>query len=200
MSSDVIIRAFSSPSRVASSSGAELRGDDVEVRASNDVGGSEMVSTDNGGRLSCKSDKPSLLAARLALLYNSEAATALELTGCRGSVASAADLVDLRAPVSSLTEVALNIGAFNCVTFLGDIFGGRLKVFGVSWEPWLPLEDRCEALRVRGEVSGEQGFLNSFRSTLVFRFPTVKELVLSYHGNTWILPGEVFQLVSGARN
>ena len=131
ISSDVIIRAFSSPSRVASSSGAELRGDDVEVRASNDVGGSEIVSADNGGRLSCKSGKPSLLAARLALLYNSEAATALELTRCRGSVASAADLVDLRAPVSSLMEVALNIGAFNCVAFLGDIFGGRLKVFGV---------------------------------------------------------------------
>ena len=122
ISSDVIIRAFSSSSKVASSSGAELRGDDVEVRASNDVGGSEIVSTDNEGRLSCKSGKPSLLAARLALLYKSEAATALELTGCRGSVVNAADLVDLRAPVSSVTEVALNIGAFNCVTFLGDIF------------------------------------------------------------------------------
>lgn len=181
MSSDVIIRAFSSPSRVTSSSGAELRGDDVEVRASNDVGGSEIVSTDNGGCLSCKSGKPSLLAARLALLYNSELASALELTGCRGSVASAADLVDLRTPVSSLPEVALNIGAFSCVTFLGDTFGGRLKTFGVPWEPWLSLEDRCEALRVRGELSVEEGFLNSFRSTLVFRLPTVKESILSQY-------------------
>lgn len=81
MSSDVIIRAFSSPPRVASSSGTELRGDDIEVPASNDVEGSETVSTDNGGCLSCKSDKPSLLAAMLALLYISDAASALESTG-----------------------------------------------------------------------------------------------------------------------
>lgn len=162
---------------MVSSSGAELRGDDVEVRASNDVGGSEIVSTDNGGRLSCKSGNPSLLAARLALLYSSVVASALESTGLRGSVASVADLVDLRAP-ASLTEVVLNIGASNGVAFLGDGFGGRLKVFGVSWEPWLFLEDRCEALRVRGEFSVE-GFLNSFLSTFVFRFPTVKKSVLS---------------------
>ena len=180
MSSDVIILIFSSPSRVDSSSGAELRGDDVEVRASNDVGGSEIVSTDNGGRLSCKSGKPSLLAARLALLYNSEAVSTLELTGCRGSVASAADLVDLRAPASSPTEVVLNIGAFNGVTFLGDTFGGCLKVFGVPWEPWLSLEDRCEALRVRGELSVEEGFLNSFLSTLGLGLPTAKKSVLSH--------------------
>ncbi len=81
MSSDVIIRAFASPSGVASSSGTELRGDDVEVPASNDVEGSEIVATDNGGCLSCKSDKPSLLAATLALLYNSDVASALESTG-----------------------------------------------------------------------------------------------------------------------
>ena len=178
MSSDVIIRPFSSPSIGVSSSGAELRGDDVEVRDSNDVGGSEIVSTDNGGRLSSKSGKPSLLAARLALLYISEVVSALELTGCRGSVDNAADLADLRAQASSLTEVVLNIGAFNCVIFLGDGFGGRLKVFGISWEPWLSLEDRCEALRVRGELSVEEGFLNSFLSTLVFRLPTVKQSVL----------------------
>ena len=180
MSSDVTIRAFSSPSRVASSSGAELRGDDVEVRASNDVGGSEIVSTDNGGRLSCKSGKPSLLAARLALLYNSEVVSALELTGCRGSVVSAADLVDLRAPASSITQVVLYIGAFNGVIFFGDTFGGCLKVFGVSWEPWLSLEDRCEALRVRGELSVEEGFLNSFLSTLGLGLPTAKKSVLSH--------------------
>ena len=81
MSSDVIIGALSSLPRVASSSGRELRGDDVEVPASNDLGDSETVSTDNGVSLSCNSDKPSLLAATLALLYNSDVASALESTG-----------------------------------------------------------------------------------------------------------------------